>query len=394
MAAYDGPIFDCDNHYYEAEDAFTRHVPAEMQHRCVQWVEMNGRRHHIVAGRLDRQVTNPTFDPISKPGVLREYYRGNPEGRTATELIRSAIEPMPPEYMDRDARIERMDAQGLDGLWLFPTLGVLYEDRMKKDIEAVCATFGAFNRWVEDDWGLAYRNKIFGAPYIPLADLDWACRELDWALERDARVIVMRPAAVFTKDGPRTASDPVFDPFWSRVDEAGVTVVAHVSNSGYSTNGYPRSGLLDTIGGGKRPTVASLNPERAIYDFLLTLIYDKLFERFPNLRIASVENGSAFLADLFRKLELSRERLPDYYREDPVALFRNHVWINPFWEDDMAEIVGHMGADRVIFGSDWPHMEGLAQPRDIFADLGAIPVDDQEKILHGNTVGLNQRRAA
>ncbi len=60
---------------------------------------------------------------------------------------------------------------------------------------------------------------------------------------------------------------------------------------------------MDAIGGGKRPTVASLNPERAIYDFLLTLMYDKLFERFPNLRVASIENGSEFLGDLFRKLD-------------------------------------------------------------------------------------------
>jgi hypothetical protein len=42
--------------------------------------------------------------------------------------------------------------------------------------------------------------------------------------------------------------------------------------------------------------------ERAIHDFLSTLVFEKLFERFPNLRIASVENGSEFLPDLFKKL--------------------------------------------------------------------------------------------
>ena len=52
MERYDGPLFDCDNHYYEAEDAFTRHVPKAMQPRCVQWVEMNGKRRHLVAGKV------------------------------------------------------------------------------------------------------------------------------------------------------------------------------------------------------------------------------------------------------------------------------------------------------------------------------------------------------
>ena len=60
MERYDGPLFDCDNHYYEAEDAFMRHVPKRMQKRCVQWVEMNGKRRHLVAGKLNHAVGNQT----------------------------------------------------------------------------------------------------------------------------------------------------------------------------------------------------------------------------------------------------------------------------------------------------------------------------------------------
>jgi predicted TIM-barrel fold metal-dependent hydrolase len=51
-----------------------------------------------------------------------------------------------------------------------------------------------------------------------------------------------------------------------------------------------------------------------------------------------------------------------------------------------------MGADRVILGSDWPHMEGLEQPRDILEELGGIAAADQEKILYGNAAELNERR--
>ncbi|MGI9430748.1 MAG: amidohydrolase family protein, partial [Myxococcota bacterium] len=112
MEKFDGLLFDCDNHYYEAEDAFTRHVPRRMQKRCVQWVEMEGKRYHLVAGKLNKAVGNPTFNPISKPGVLREYYHGNADGKTFIELTRSALEPMPPEYMDRDARVARVEEQG------------------------------------------------------------------------------------------------------------------------------------------------------------------------------------------------------------------------------------------------------------------------------------------
>ena len=132
----------------------------------------------------------------------------------------------------------------------------------------------------------------------------------------------MRPSAVCTKDGWLSPGDERFDPFWARVNEAGVTVVAHVESNGYTANGYGGNSALAVLGGGRKPSVAGLIPERAIYDFLLTFAYDKMFERFPNLRLASVENGSGFLRDLFVKLEQSKKRMPRYYGEDPAELFR------------------------------------------------------------------------
>ena len=104
--------------------------------------------------------------------------------------------------------------------------------------------------------------------------------------------------------------------------------------------------------------------ERAIYDFLASLVFDQLFQRFPNVRIASVENGSEFLPDMFRKLRSWHRKIPGFFPEDPVDSFRRNVWINPFWEDDVYEIAELMGEDRVIFGSDWPHIEGMPEPLD------------------------------
>jgi predicted TIM-barrel fold metal-dependent hydrolase len=267
---------------------------------------------------------------------------------------------------------------------------------MCHDIEALCVLTQGFNRWLEEDWGLAYQGKLFCAPYITLADVDWACRELEWALARDARVIVMRPSPILTRDGWRSHCDERFDPFWARVDEAGITVVAHVGSTGYTANGYGGNSALDALGGGLKPSVAGLIPERAINDFLLTFAYDKMFERFPNLRIASVENGSGFLRDLFVKLEQSKVRMPWYYKEDPSELFRRNVWINPFWEDRITDVTELMGADRVIYGSDWPHMEGMEHPRDILGEeeLDGISLADQAKILYENTAALNERRPA
>ncbi len=389
MTRYTGPLFDADNHYYEAHDALTRHVPKAMQRRCVQWVTMeDGRQYNLVGGKLNR-TTNPTFNPISKPGVLREFFRGNPNNKTTGELIRSALEPLAPEYMDRDARLALLDKQGLDAAWLFPTLAILYEEPLKYDVDAVTTLYGAFNQWLEDDWGYNYKDRLFSAPYISLADVDWACREVDKVLAKGARVLVMRPSAVYTKDGPRNPGAKEFDPFWARVNEAGITVVVHIGQTRHESNGYDHK-VVDTLGMGERPTITNFHRARNINDFLASMIFDRLFERFPNVRVASVENGSEFLPGLLRYLEKGKSRALNYYKHDPVETFRRHVWINPFWEDDIAEMVELMGPDRVIIGSDWPHMEGLESPDEMLDEVKGLPLDVQAKVLHDNAAALNQ----
>jgi predicted TIM-barrel fold metal-dependent hydrolase len=391
-AIIESMIFDADNHYYEAIDAFTRHVPKDMRARCVDLAEIGGRQRHVVAGRVDYSVANPLFDPIAKPGVLYDYYRGNPTGRPATELMAGDLEPIPDHYRNPDARLAVMDEQGLDAIWLFPTVGVLFEELLGEDTDAVCTTFHAFNRWLLEDWGFAHADRIFAAPYISLADPARACDELDWALSNGARVVVMRPAAVCTGDGQRSPADPMFDRFWAAANEAGVTIAVHTGNAGYSTNGYSREGFgRASIGMSHRPSVKGLSIERAAHDFFLTLVFEKLFERFDRLRLASIENGSGFLPDLFRYIESAKTRNPWHFDEDPAELFKEHVWVNPFWEDDVSVVIDQMGANRVIFGSDWPHMEGLPHPRDIFSEIESLDDPTKKRFLHDNAAGLNTR---
>ena len=392
MHTLDTPVFDADNHYYEALDAFTRHLDPAHGPRVIQWVDVGGRKYHAVGGRISRAVTNPTFNPISPAGALMDYFRGNPDGRPLHELM-GTPEPIRPEYRDRDARLGTMDTQGLSQVWLFPTLGMLYEEALKHDPGAVVLLFRAFNRWLAEDWGMAYRERIFAAPYISLADPDEAVRELEWALDQDARAVVLRAAAPTTITGPYSPSHVMFDPFWARVDEAGITVVVHAGDAGLSSNGYTPDGFAASFKGGQGgASIKMFTIERAAHDFLATLIYERLFDRFPNVRIASVENGSEFLAPLFRKLTGTARKMPGYFKEDPVLTFRRHVWINPFWEDDVNEIVDLMGDDRVIFGSDWPRIEGLPEPTDWVTELQKLDTGSVAKIMGGNTSELNQRQ--
>lgn len=392
MPEIDYLAFDADNHYYEAIDAFTRHLDPRQGPRVIQWAEIGGRKYHVIGGRVSHAVVNPTFDPVSPAGAMHDYFRGNPDQKSPIEFLRER-EPIRPEYRDRDARLTTMEEHGLEQIWMFPTLGMIYEELLKHDPEAVTLMFTAFNRWLEEDWGCNYRDRIFTAPYISLCDVDWAVQELEWALDHDARTVVMRPSAVWTAQGVKPPTDPMFDPFWARVNEAGITVVVHAGDSGYSSQGYADDDGFSAkfSNGGWRPSVRSFAIERAAYDFLITLAFDKLFDRFPNVRIASVENGSEFLGDLFKKLRSTARKMPGYFTEDPVESFRRNVWINPFWEDDVYEVVDLMGADRVIFGSDWPHIEGMPRPLDYLPEVKELDDESQRLVMRDNARVLNAR---
>jgi predicted TIM-barrel fold metal-dependent hydrolase len=300
------------------------------------------------------------------------------------ELLRDH-EPIRPEYRDPAARVKVLDEQGLEGCFLFPTLGMIYEEPLKDDPEAVCMTFRAFNRWLAEDWTFDYAGRILTAPYLTLADGAWAVEELEWALDQGARLIVMRAGAPTTATGRHSPFDAMFDPFWARVDEAGITVVVHAGDSGQSSNGYAVDGFAASFRSNDfRPTIKSFHIEEAVHDFLLSMTLAGHFKRFTNLRIASVENGAEFLPDLFRKLRSQDKKMPGYFGEDPVEQFRRHVWINPFWEDDLQTVVELMGADRVVFGSDWPHIEALPQPLDYLPETKPLSAADRQLVLRDN----------
>jgi predicted TIM-barrel fold metal-dependent hydrolase len=374
----DYTTFDADNHYYEATDAFTRYLDKGMARRTMQWAEIDGRRRLLVAGAINRFIPNPTFDPVAKPGSLDEYFRGrNPRGQDIAALF-GDLEPIRPEYRDRDARLAVMDDQGIDGCFMFPTLGVGMEEALGDDPEAAVAAFHAFNRWLEDDWGYAYRDRIFGAPMIPLVDVDAAVAELELVLDRGARIVCIKSGPAITRDGRVSPGDARFDPFWARVDEAGVTVGIHSGDAGYNRyiDDWEQVGTFRAFA--YSPLRIVLSASRPPYDTMAALVCQGVFDRFPNVRVASIEAGADWVPDLLKKLAKVYGQSPTGFASDPVATFRRHVWIAPFYEDDMAQLKDLIGLDHILFGSDWPHAEGLADPTAFADDLRRCGFDEDE----------------
>jgi predicted TIM-barrel fold metal-dependent hydrolase len=383
-AMVDFPVFDADNHYYEALDAFTRHLDPSMKKRGMQWATIDGKQRLLVGGQVNRFIPNPTFDPVSKPGALTEYFRAK-AGVSDMRAAFGELEPMSarPEYRDREARLKVMDEQGLEATLMLPTLAVGMETSLEHDPEALMASFTAFNRWLDEDWGFNHQDRIYAAPYITLTDVDWAIRELEFALERKTGVVLMRPGPVLTRDGRRSPGDPRHDAFWARLNESGVTLVVHGGDSSYGE--YEQLwGLTGELEAFRVPTLKRLLSASPIHDMMASIIADVLFERHPNLRIATIETGSGWVKPLLKRLQKAAIQQPDAFNRDPHDLFLEHVWVSPFFEDDVLGLVDTVGPDRVVFGSDWPHAEGLADPVSFVKEIDGLDDVSVRKIMHDN----------
>src|SRR5439155_747698 len=176
--------------------------------RGIRWADVDGKRRLLVGGTINSYVANPTFDPVAKPGSLYEWYRGNPRRHQIVEAF-GELEPLRPEYQDREQRLKIMNEQGLVGVLLFPTIGVGIEDALKHDPEACIKVFHGFNRWLEEDWGFNYKGRIFAAPYIAMLDPVAAVDELQQALDAGAIVVNIRDGPVPVAGGYRSPLAPI-----------------------------------------------------------------------------------------------------------------------------------------------------------------------------------------
>ncbi len=388
-------FFDCDNHYYEALDAFTRHLEPAYRKRAMQWAQIDGKTRLLVGGKVNKFIPNPTFDPVAAPGVMDEYFRGrNPKSADPSKLF-GELEPVRAEYRDRDARIALMDRQGMEGCILLPTLGVGMEQALIRDLPALTAAFRAFNRWLAEDWGFAYQNRIFAAPYITLADPDNAARELEWALDQDARFVVMVGGPVTTAVGMRAPADEMFDSFWRLANDAGITVLYHGGETSY-TKYLADWGESDFTEAFRASAFRGLVSADVLQDTIASHLARGLFHRFGNLRIASIEVGSAWVFHLFEKLTKAYGQVPHLFPEDPRETFRRHIWVSPFYEDELASLLRLIGADHILMGSDYPHVEGLAEPASYIKDLQNFnyTLEECRTVMRDNGLFLATRRPA
>jgi predicted TIM-barrel fold metal-dependent hydrolase len=389
MVRLDFRVFDADNHLYETEDAFTRYLP-ESLNGLVKYVQVQGRTKIAVDNVISDYIPNPTFEVVARPGAFADYFAGkNPEGKSLREL---AGKPVRTSAAFRTAapRLDLLDELGVDAALMFPTLASLLEVRLTDDPELTATVIHAFNEWLFDEWTFNYQERIFATPIVNPCIPDRAVKELDWLLDKGAKVVLLRPAPVAGYRGTRSPFLPEFDPFWARVAESGIAVTLHASDSGYQRYVNDWEGTRrEALAFKPNPFYDAVTPGRAINDTITAAICHGMLSRFPAVKLISVENGGNWAIPCLKAMEKTYQKMPREFAEHPRDVFLRNLWINPFWEDSIAALVDLMSPEHVLFGSDYPHPEGMADPLHWAEEIGELfPVDAVRKMMGGNMYEL------
>src|SRR5204862_4126154 len=116
------------------------------------------------------------------------------------------------------------------------------------------------------------------------------------------------------------------------------------------------------------------------------------FGRFPRIKVLLSEQGTVWLPYTLRKADHAflmgrKAKWADNVRLDrrPSEIFRQHFVIPPFPEENVQRVVAEVGVEPIVFGSDFPHGEGLAFPGQYAAaQLGGLPDDQVRAIMRDN----------
>lgn len=278
---------------------------------------------------------------------------------------------------DKQERVEALDWLGFSSQLIFPTFGLAAIERAQSQDQAYAAA-RALNL-AQIDFCNADARMIAVA-YTPLDDPERALEEAQFAIGQGAGAVMFSAAPA----GDRSPGHPAHDPFWKYLEDNQIPFMLHIGPgtrkppAGYMNNGRERA--ADIHGGGENlrfPDFMTL--WYAPQEFLTALVYDGVFERFPNLRGGVIECGAGWVPEFLQMLDYGYNafKKSDVYLQSmqmkPSDLIRRAVRFTPFPKEDVGRMIRAAGPELFMFSSDYPHPEGTTDPLGLFeASLGDL----------------------
>lgn len=422
-------INDADNHFNEPPDCFERYIDPNKTDLAIRSVTgPDGKRVQLFAGAPSKfhsdQVTYsaeelrkmlgdtsnvgtgrgtvPNADGGAELGVVPGMLlnRLNPLKGLSEEDRKAFVAEFRHKseaFGNRDLRLALMDEQGIDKAVMFPAAAHDIEYEFADNLPALYANIRAFNRWMAEEPGYNAENRMFLPPYISFADSDLAVQELERVIADGARMIQTKSGhahgGAANPFGGRSLADPIYDKIWSICNEAEIRLAVHLGGTDYQKYGADWSEDPEAVFG-DFDAFQWMNywGDRPAMELTSALILHNFFGRFPNMKVLLSEMGTVWLPYTLRKADHAflmgrKAKWAENGKLDrrPSEIFRQHFVVAPYPEENVERVVAEVGIDPIVFGSDFPHGEGLAFPSQyVGAQLTKFSDQDQRRIMRDN----------
>ncbi|HZR80509.1 MAG TPA: amidohydrolase family protein [Candidatus Binatia bacterium] len=386
-------IIDGDGHTVEPPDLWVERMD---QRRWGDWIPRSFHDDGLetwYVGGVCRAGSKPVLEEVAS-----QY------GMTAQQLEALLDSIRRPGGYDPAARLADMDLEGMDAAVVYPTralfFGPLDPIPALHDVAFVADCLRAYNDWAAEFCSAAPK-RLFAIAGVPLQDVELAVREAERAVGLGLRGVFLRPSPYVDE---RPLSDPVYDRFWAACQDLDVPVAfhpgVHVDTPGACrkfglvhehANMTITNMLVDAQHGGSAFGQAIGNT----CDMMVTvgrLLMGGVCERFPRLRFLFLESGGGWIGTLLQRMDEQVKAFPlekRWLHLLPSEYFRRQCWIGFEPEEwNLAATAEYVGADRILWASDYPHpdIEFPGAVRALRTSLAPLGEAEQRKIAGDNAV--------
>lgn len=249
------------------------------------------------------------------------------------------------------------------------------------------AAAAVFNDWLAEF--CSYDPKrLIGVSMIPMDDVDWAVAELERTTKKGLRGAIIH---LETPEGCPPYRDPIYDPFWAKAQELGTVLSLHII-----TGRVPDPLHFHTKAEHENAPRTQMS---LLYEVMWPLanefIFGQILDRFPKLKLVTSEFEISWVPTFMWRLDQMQQDFG--YRLDLPKLkmkasdyVRHRMWHGLIDDPYAAFAVEQIGADRILWGSDFPHVRSIgldAQSR-VQNLLQSLPAADRDKVIGGNAAKI------
>jgi predicted TIM-barrel fold metal-dependent hydrolase len=336
---------DADGHILEPPDLWETYLEPQYRNRALRIVlDADGLEELEIGGqrsKLSRHGFPSTLGAMGDPDLRAMQL--DPE--------RTYMREAPFGSMDPNERIKVLDAEGIDAVVLYTTIGLIWEVELE-DVELSQAYTRAYNRWICEF--CAGHDRLIPTAHLSLGDPAAAAQELERAVNEGARGAYVAP---FTHDA-RPLGHPINDPVFAAAQDLGVPFAIHPTFEPQWTKGE-RMGPWEYVR--KLRLLASVTASDGVRQQFTTLFDYGVFDRFPRLKVVVLESGGGWIGYWLDRIDavyghtFIGTRVPLEHK--PSDYFRERVWISCDPDERTIPALTERFGDRFMWASDFPHAD-------------------------------------